>query len=164
MALKVSTFKLAISSIENYKNDITLKSRAFKYWLIRKGYSYGYIAAKLGMNTRNLRKRLYMRRPFHQSEIEMIVRLLGARAAINIIWFPTLQEKRKIQKYVWSNYMVTYNSKNSYYYETPTERKKRIITAQEKESGEDWEQSVDFEKSIFKSAELPDRRFMRRLK
>lgn len=164
MALRVSTFKLVISSTENYKNGITLKSRALKYWLIRKGYCYGYIAAKLGIATRNLKKRLYNREPFQQNEIEAIIWLLGARAAINIIWFPTLQEKRKIQKYVWSNSMVTYNSQNSYYYETPTERKKRIITAQEKESGEDWEQSVDFEKSIFKSAELPDRRFMRRLK
>lgn len=46
--------------------------------------------------------------------------------------------------------------------ETPAEQKERKIAELYQESGENWEQSKDFEDFIFDSDELPSRRFMRR--
>lgn len=55
-----------------------------------------------------------------------------------------------------------YNSDFPHSFETPSERKTRAIVEQEKEYGENWEQSDEFENLIFDSDELPSRRFMRR--
>jgi hypothetical protein len=58
--------------------------------------------------------------------------------------------------------------KNKYYsefphqMETPSEKKMREIVEQNKENGENWEQSADFVQLVFDSNELPSRRFMRR--
>lgn len=49
-----------------------------------------------------------------------------------------------------------------HHFETPSERKQREISELYEESGENWEQSKDFEDLIFDSDELPSRRFMRR--
>ena len=46
-------------------------------------------------------------------------------------------------------------------YETPLQMKRRRIAAQERENGENWEQSEEFENFIFDSDELPSRKFMR---
>ena len=55
-----------------------------------------------------------------------------------------------------------YNPDFPHSFETPSERKARRIAEQEREYGENWEQSEEFEDFIFDSDELPSRRFMRR--
>lgn len=55
-----------------------------------------------------------------------------------------------------------YNSNFPHQIETPLEKKMREIAEQNKESGENWEQSKDFVNLVFDSNELPSRRFMRR--
>ena len=163
MALRASTFKSGINFTDYYRGGVTLKSRALKRWLKKKRYGQSYVARRLGMSKRTFRRKLYKRQRFNQSEITALVRLIGARAAINVIWFPTLQEKRRIQNYVWGRQMSnTYNSDYLHHFETPSERKERAIAEQAKEYGEDWEQSGELEKLIFDSDELPSRKFMRR--
>lgn len=163
MGLRASTFKSATNFTEYYRNGVMLKSRALKRWLKRKGYGQSYLAKRLGMSKGKLRRKLYKRQRFNQSEIAALIRLMGARAAINVIWFSSLQEKRRIQNYVWGWKMSnTYNPVFPHSSETPAERKKQVIAEQEREYGEDWEQSEDFESLIFESDELPSRRFMRR--
>lgn len=163
MGLRASMFKSVTNFTDYYRSGVTLKSRALKRWLKRKGYAQSYIAERLCMSKRKFRWKLYKRQRFSQSEITALIWLMGARAAINVIWFPSLQDKRRIQNYVWGGQMSnTYNPDFPRYSETPAERKKRAIAEQEREYGEDWEQTKDFESLIFESDELPSRRFMRR--
>lgn len=163
MALRANTFKSAKDFTDYYRRGVTLKSRALNRWRKRKGYAQSYVAARLGMSSRKFGRKLYKRQRFNQSEITALIRLMGARAAIDVIWFPSLEEKRRIQNYVWEGQMSNkYNPDFPHYFETPAERKRRAIAEQERESGEDWEQSEEFEDLIFDSDELPSRRFMRR--
>ena len=55
-----------------------------------------------------------------------------------------------------------YNSDFPHEIETLLEKKRREIEKQNKENGEDWEQSADFVHLVFDSDVLPSRRFMRR--
>lgn len=163
MVLKASTLKSATDFTEYYRRGVTLKSRALKRWLKRKGYTQSFAAERLGMSKRKFRRKLYKRQRFNQNEITALIRLIGARAAIDVIWFPSLQGKRRIKKYVWEVKMsYTYNPDFAHSSETPSEKKAQRIAEQERENGENWEQSEEFENFIFDSNELPSRRFMRR--
>ena len=163
MGLRVNTFKSATNFTDNFRDGVTLKSRSLKRWLKRRRYTQSYFAERLGMSKCKFRRKLYKRQRFNQSEITALIRLMGARVAINVIWFPSLQEKRRIQNYVWGGQMSnTYNPNYPHYSETPAEQKKRAIAEQRKEYGEEWEQSEELESLIFESDELPSRRFMRR--
>lgn len=163
MALRANTFKSATDFTNYYRRGLTLKSRAFNRWRKRKGYAQSYVAERLGMSSRKFGLKLYKRQRFNQSEITALIRLMGARAAIDVIWFPSLQEKKRIQNYVWERQMSNkYNLDFPHHFETPADRKIRAIAEQERESGENWEQSEEFEDFIFDSNELPSRKFMRR--
>mgnify|MGYP007115904671 FL=1 len=111
------------------------------------------------MNKRRFIKKLYRRQRFNYVEVAVLVRLLGARAAIKVIWFPTMKEKKRIEKYVWENKMSKKNNSNC---ESQLKKKNRQIMPRYEQSGESWEQSEDFEKFIFNTDELPSRRLMRR--
>ncbi len=163
MALRVNTFLSETNFTEYYKKGITLKSCVLKHWLKRKRLKQSFVAAQLGMDKRKFKRKLYKRCRFNKAEIKELVRLLGVRAAISVIWFPSLQEKRRIQKYVWEGKMnCKYNPCIAHCLETSMEKKARRIAEQEKEYGANWEQSEEFENLIFDSDELPSHRFMRR--
>lgn len=163
MDLKANTLKSAKDFTEHYKDGISLKSRALKNWIQRRGFSQTLVAELLCMSKRKFRSKLFWRKKFNQNEIADLIRLMGARAAIKVFWFPTLQEKRRIEKYVWEGRMSNkYNPNFPHCFDTPNEKKKREISEQESESGENWEQSEELENLIFDSDELPSRRFMRR--
>ncbi len=159
MGLRVSTYKLAINSTDNYSCGVTLKSRTLKRVIKEKGLTQRIVAKRLGMNKRRFIKKLYRRQRFNYVEVAVLVRLLGARAAIKVIWFPTMKEKKRIEKYVWENKMSKKNNSNC---ESQLKKKNRQIMPRYEQSGESWEQSEDFEKFIFNTDELPSRRLMRR--
>lgn len=161
MALRAN-ISLSATRFTNYADGLTLKSRALKHWLKRRGITQRKMAKILGMNRQTFRKKLYKRRKFSHDEITALVYFMGARAAIRVIWFPTIKEKRRVEKYVKEGVMKnTYATDSPCHFETPTENKRRRIEQQERENGEDWEQSEEFEEYIFDSDELPSRRFMR---
>lgn len=151
MALKASTFKSVTNFTEKYRQGITLKSRTLKICLKRKGYGQSYFAARLGMSRRTLMRKLYMRQTFNQREITELVRLLGARMAIKVIWFPSLREKRKIQRYVWCKQMTEIN--NLYDLRQAVNNNKLFA---------EQEQGDEIEKLIFHCKKMPSRKFMRR--
>ena len=123
MALKANTFLSETNFTEYYKNGLTLKSRVLKRWLKRKRFTQSFVATRLGMDKRKFRRKLYKHCRFNKSEIKAFVRLLGARASISVIWFPSLQEKRRIQKYVWEGQMsCKFNSGTEQSLETPIEK------------------------------------------
>ena len=163
MALRASMSKLVITFTDCFELGVTLKSRTMNRWIKENGLTQKCFAEQLGMSKQQFSNKLYRRKCFTITEITKLVFVVGARTAIKVIWFPDLQVKRKIQQYVWEEDMsVKFNPNFPYCFETPAERKRRAIEEQEKENGEDWEQSDDFENLIFESDELPSRRFMRR--
>lgn len=163
MALRANTFLSATRFTDYYRRGVTLKSRTLKRLIKKRHLTQRRVAERLGMSKQNFIKKLYRRQRFNQSEITALIRLFGARAAIRVIWFPTLQEKKRIEKYVWEGQMSNKNNSDfPHNFETPAEKKRRAIAEQERENGENWEQSEDFENLIFDSDELPSRRFMRR--
>lgn len=85
----------------NIKDGVTLKSRALEKVLKRKGIEQVEVAQFLGMSKRAFAKRLYLRQKFNQIEVTALIKLLGAKSAIKVIWFPTLGEKKRVEKYVW---------------------------------------------------------------
>ena len=162
MVLRVSTFKSVKDFTDYYQSGVTLKSQALKIWLKRKGYPQSFVAERLGISKNKFRRMLFKRQRFNKSEMTALIHLMGARAAIDMVWFQSLQEKKRIQKDVWEGQMSNKNNfEFSNNFETPKDRKKRAITEHEK-GGENWEQSEEFENLIFDSDELPSRRFMRR--
>lgn len=156
MDSKVSMSKSATNCIE-YPSGVTLKSRKLKYWIKQKGLTQSYVAHELQMSKRQLRNKLYWRKTFNQQEITQLVNLLGARIAIQVIWFPTLKEKKRVRRIVWEDKMENYQD-----YETERENKSRRLAELSEECGENWEQSQAFEDYLFNSDELPSRKFMRR--
>ena len=89
----------------NFKDGVKLKSRALKRVLQRKGYTQSKVVQSLGMSKRTFMSKLYLRQNFNQKEITALIKLVGARAAIKVIWFPSLEEKKRIEKYVWEEQM-----------------------------------------------------------
>lgn len=150
-------------SIYYYRNGVTLKSRTLKRMLKRRNITQRQFARWLGMTKQRFCRKLYRRRKFGNSEMEILVRALGAKAAIKVIWFPSIEEKQRIQNYVWEGQMsYKYNPEMPSIFETPSQKKKRAIERQNAENYEDWEQSEDFEDYILNCDELPSRKFMRR--
>lgn len=165
MASRVNTSASAGNFINYYLVGLALKSRTLKRYLKKKKITQRTFAKVLGLTRFELRIRLYKRQKFNYSEITSLVNFLGAKVAIQIVWFPTIEEKRRVKKCVYEGEMKpTYSTITYHFGETPSEEKRRRIEEQNKESGEDWEQREDFKDYIFYIDELPSRRFMRRRK
>ena len=140
---------------------VSLKSRALKQWLERRGITQREMAQVLELPKREFRQKLYKHSKFDMRQTTKLIRLMGAMAAIEVIWFPTIEVKRRIKKYVMEGQMSE-NDGIPVFYETLAERKRRDIENQMKESGENWEQTEEFEDYIFDTDELPSRKFYRR--
>lgn len=162
MTSRASMYSSAINCTD-YSDGISLKSRAIKRWLYCKGVTQSEMAKVMDLPKHEFRRRLYKHIKFDQSRIAKLIRFIGTRAAIEVIWFPTISEKAKIKKYVAEGQMNEFKNIPGLY-ETPAERKRREIEEQMKESGEDWEHTEEFEDYIFDTDELPSRRFLRRRK
>lgn len=124
MVLRVSTFKSVKDFTDYYQSGVTLKSQALKIWLKRKGYPQSFVAERLGISKNKFRRMLFKRQRFNKSEMTALIHLMGARAAIDMVWFQSLQEKKRIQKYVWEGQMSNKNNfEFSNNFETPNEAK-----------------------------------------
>lgn len=74
----------------------SLKKRKLKDWIYDNGKTQPYIARKLGITKAELQRKLNAHEPFHEEQIRSLVRLVKAEVAIEIIYFPTLKEKRRV--------------------------------------------------------------------
>lgn len=80
---------------ENQKG-YSLKKRKLKDWIYDHGKTQPFVAARLGITKAELQKKLNEHELFDKSQIRSLVHLVGAEAAINIIYFPTIKEKRTV--------------------------------------------------------------------
>lgn len=74
----------------------SLKKRKLKDWIYDNGKTQPYMARKLGITKPELQRMLNEHELFNQEQIRSLVYLVGAEAAINIIYFPTIKEKRRV--------------------------------------------------------------------
>ncbi len=81
--------------IETHKG-YSLKKRKLKDWIYDNGKTQPYTARKLVITKAELQRKLNEREPFDEEQIRSLVRLVGAEAAIEIIYFPTFEEKRRV--------------------------------------------------------------------
>ena len=96
MALRASMYSSAINCID-YIDGVSIKSQALKSWLRRRGITQSEMAKVLELPKQEFRRRLYKHCRFDQRRMTKLIRFMGARAAIEVIWFPTIQEKIKIK-------------------------------------------------------------------
>ena len=80
---------------ENQKG-YSFKKRKLKDWIYDNGKTQPYMARKLGITKPELQRKLNEHELFNQDQIRSLVYLVGAKAAINIIYFPTIKEKRRV--------------------------------------------------------------------
>ena len=101
MASKASIFASGKCCIDSDGKSMTLKSKTLRQVLKQKGYTQAFAAQELGMSRAEFVRKLYRRQRFTQREIEALVHLIGARSAIEVIWFPSLRDKVATEEYVW---------------------------------------------------------------
>jgi len=77
-------------------NGYSLKKRKLKDWIYNHGKTQPYMAKRLGITKARLQKKLNEHGLFDETQIRSLVYLVGAETAIDIIFFPTIKEKRMV--------------------------------------------------------------------
>ena len=87
------------------RNQIHKKQKGYSIWkgkllkfLKKRNFTLLDIATKIGISERELQERLDDWDYWNAEEIERIVEFVGAKAAYDIIHFPSRKEKAKIKK------------------------------------------------------------------
>lgn len=78
------------------KKGYSLKKHKLKDWIYAHGKTQPYIARRLGIMKPELQRKLNEHELFDEGQIQTLVHLVKAEAAIDIIYFPTLKAKRKV--------------------------------------------------------------------
>ena len=90
-----STYKSETNFIDTAVG-YSLKKRKLKDWIYDNNFTQPYVAKKLCITKAELQRKLNEHELFNEEQIRSIVRLVGAKAAIDIIYFPTIQEKHVV--------------------------------------------------------------------
>lgn len=84
--------------MSNTQKGYSLKKRKLKDWIYDHGKTQPYMARKFGIKKPELQRKLNEHELFDEEQIRTLVHLVKAEAAIEIIYFPTLKEKREVMK------------------------------------------------------------------
>lgn len=162
MASKASISRSAIPCID-YSSGLSLNRRALHCWLNRKNMRMGRVVKLLKMPPRKLRWKLYKHKKFSKAEITTLICFMGAKSAIRVLWFPTLQEKRRIREMTEGRIMsYKFNPNIPCGRALPVERKNRKIEQEFCDTYDSWEESEAMEDMMLYSDELPSHRMFRR--
>lgn len=103
MALRANTYKSATDCINN-ESGYSLKKRKLQQWIYRKRLTQPYVARRLKLEPDEFKRMIKGKVPFNKEQITRLVRFMGARAAFQVIYFPTFNQRRKVYKTVFGNY------------------------------------------------------------
>lgn len=78
----------------------SLKSRRLRRWIYQHKRTMPYVARKMGIGKKELKRKLHGKELFNKEQIRGLVYLVGAKEAIEIIYFPTIQEKAEVKQKV----------------------------------------------------------------
>ena len=90
MVSKASISKSVMPCID-YSSGLSLNRRALQGWLKQKNMRMGRLAKLLKIPPRKLRWKLYKHKTFGKKEITALIYLIGARLAILVLCFTTLE-------------------------------------------------------------------------
>lgn len=162
MDFKANTFLSEISCTD-YSDGLSLNFRALRCWLHQKGITMGKLAKMLKMPRRKLRWKLYKRKKFSKKEITSLVYILGAWSAIRVLWFPSLQEKRRIRDELEERQMSNkFDPEKPYGGVLLSESRSRRIEDEYREMYDGWEESGAIVELALYSDELPSKKLLRR--
>lgn len=82
--------------MQGTQKGYSLKKRKLKDWIYDNGKTQPFLAHKFGITKQELQRKLNNHELFNEKQIRSLVYLVGAESAINIIYFPTIKEKRRI--------------------------------------------------------------------
>lgn len=162
MDSKASMSKSAILCID-YSSGLSLNRRALQCWLERKNMRMGRLAKLLKIPSHKLRWKLYKHKTFGKKEITTLIYFMGARQALRVLWFPTIEEKRRIREIAEGRNMSNkFNPDIPCGWELPGERRSRKIEKEFCDAYDNWEESGALEDMILYSDELPSRKMFGR--
>ena len=141
MASKASISKSAMPCID-YSSGLSLNRRALQGWLKQKNMRMGRLAKLLKIPSRKLRWKLYKHKTFGKKEITALIYFMGAWQAIQVLWFPTIEEKRRIREIAEGRNMSNkFNPDIPCGRELPRERRSRKIEEEFCDAYDNWEES-----------------------
>lgn len=81
----------------------SLKKGALFGWAVKNKCDFDVVSSRLGMGVRKMLYMLENRKLFNEHQIRGLVYLVGAREAIEIIYFPSIYEKRRVWNETFGN-------------------------------------------------------------
>lgn len=84
--------------VHNQNQGYSLRKGRLISFLKKSNFSLEDIATKIGISARELQERLDDWDYFNAEEIELLVEFVGAKAACDMIYFPSRKEKEEIKR------------------------------------------------------------------
>ena len=78
------------------KEGHRLKKQKLKHWIYSHGYTQPDVAKTLHMKTRTFKRKLSRNEFFNAEQICRLIYLLGAYDAFFVIYFPKIEERRRV--------------------------------------------------------------------
>lgn len=100
-----SKANLSVSAQNSIKSNeaikgYSLKKGKLKKWIYDHRQTQPNVAKKLGLPVVEFKRMLQERELFNRDQLSKLIELLGAAEAFNVIYFPSVQERRKIYREV----------------------------------------------------------------
>ncbi len=95
MDSKQSTFKSA-ANCTDVPLGYSLKKQSLKKWIYENKLTQPYVAKRLNLAPEVFKAKLTERSLFNRAELSALIRLMGAKEAFKVIYFPVMEEKRRV--------------------------------------------------------------------
>lgn len=95
--------------MRNDNNGYGLKKRCLLRWVYSHGLTQPYVAKRLGLSAEEFKRKLREREKFNEYQMSRLVRLMKARAAFHVIYFPSMRMRRRIYRKVFQRGEVKRN-------------------------------------------------------
>lgn len=74
----------------------SLKKQELKKWIYENGHSQPYVAKRLNLPPEVFKERLTGRVRFDRGQLNSLIKLMGAKEAFKVIYFPTEEERTRV--------------------------------------------------------------------
>lgn len=87
--------------------NYTLKKKRLKAWIYQNNYTLYDIAKLLHLSFEEMKEKLNKKIPFTKSQISTLVYFMGARDSFQIIYFPSMAQRKKIYEEVFGKEVMS---------------------------------------------------------
>lgn len=95
MDLKQNSFKSETNCTEN-NVGYSLKKQPLKKWIYENKYTQPYVASRLNLPPDVFKENLTDRVKFNRAQLDALIRLMGAKEAFKVIYFPSDAERTRV--------------------------------------------------------------------